>query len=556
MIPRATLLGVAFSLTCFNLPAFAANEARTLNCVNSPFTQATMAIASSRLAPLSVDQLEALAKSKRGAPEERVALRALGERYQTGTGVERDLGKAADFYRRAAFVIPPTKATYVPGFGGMPGSTMVYDDGAGNTPGDLVAMNRLARMYLDGDGVKLDAENGQALLECSKKLATEIVPQTPAQEPPYFDRFKQPSTTPVPNATSDLLDHEIRKFSVGSGISDIAWSPDGKFLAVSHDEDRKITLFSPHNGRRLWTTTKLIGADLDHPLTFSPDGSQIYTASAITIAGQNTDKTVSVINTKDGQILRTLAYRPPPTGQGQDKAQAIATSRDGSRIFVSPSMQGDVILYETKNWDIEKIYSVTTERVWGRGASQVRLLLDENRDRLWISHSGLVREVRLSDGHELANFQTFEYTIVRMELNAVSGEIVVGGSAINIESRQPDGTFKTYKDDPATLVRAYDPQTGKQTKTYPGPGGSVRGLSVSADGKLIAASKSGRTPTSPSCVLLWNTKDGGLLASKGYGQSSVSDVAFSPDGSTFAYTVDNVVHLVTVESAAIAGTGK
>jgi WD40 repeat protein len=219
---------------------------------------------------------------------------------------------------------------------------------------------------------------------------------------------------------------------------------------------------------------------------------------------------------------------------------------------VVPYTEGNVITYDTRSWNIEKIYTVSAERVTGKSPNQVHLIIDENKDIFWVSHSGLVREVRLSDGSELSNFQTFEMTIARMELNARSGEIVVGGTSMVSEARQPNGEFKIYRDDPATLVRAYDPQSGRQTRTYLGAGGSVMGLSIIADDSLIAASKSRIMGTSPSYVLLWDAKTGSLLASKEYGQSRVGDVAFSPDGSALAYVVDNVVHLVKLENPTIA----
>jgi WD40 repeat protein len=368
-------------------------------------------------------------------------------------------------------------------------------------------------------------------------------------------------------AASAILGREAVTFSLPRDVSAIAWSPNFRYLAVSYDRDSRITSFDLRTKRRLWTAEKLMGIDPppQRALRFSLDSSLIFTSSAVTLAKAGGDKTVSILSAADGHIERTLAYQPAKIGQAA--ALEIAVARNGPLLFVIPGMQGQVIAYDTHSWEITRTYNFD-ER--GISSAFSHVALDENRNLLWIAEGGGVTDAaniqlrRLDTGEQISKFEPFQVAVTVIQLNPKTGELVAGGTG-NIQGRRDSktGEVREFSDDPQTLVRAFDPVNGGQTRIYSGPGGSVGGLSISPDGSLIAASKSRSammppelrsvlgcvapcgTP-SPAYLLIWDANTGELLDSRALGSASLGDVAFSPDGKSLAYVVNSTVHIVEV----------
>ena len=271
-----------------------------------------------------------------------------------------------------------------------------------------------------------------------------------------------------------------------------------------------------------------------------------YTSSVTTIARRDADKTVSVIGVADGRIHSTLGYRTPTDGQA--KAMDIAASRDGRRLFVIPGAEGTVLVYDTASWAMTKWDSMPILHEVGAGTAAANLALDEDRGTLWLSHSGRIRKLDLAGGGQQLEFQSFELDARTIAVNPATGELVAGGTTETEDARYPlndyRAPFRHYEDDPPTLVRAYDPQSGKLARTYLGPGGTVLGLSINRSGSLIAAIKSRASPAARGVLLLWEARSGKLISAKEVGTDSIGDVAFSPDGTRLAYALGSVVHIV------------
>jgi WD40 repeat protein len=186
----------------------------------------------------------------------------------------------------------------------------------------------------------------------------------------------------------------------------------------------------------------------------------------------------------------------------------------------------------------------------GKGFYPMGLAIDAARDRLWWSHAGTLQTIGLSDSKPGPEIQAFQVSVQVMQVNPRTGELVAGGSSVIQNSLfplvGPVQEWRRYADDPATLVRAFDAVTAKQTRVYAGPGGSVYGISVSADGKLVAAIKSKMLGKSPSVVNLWDADSAQLLASRSFGAADVGDVAFDPKGTRLAFAVDGTVHITRI----------
>jgi FOG: TPR repeat, SEL1 subfamily len=452
--------------------------------------------------------------------------RVMGERYEHGQGTARDPAKAVEWYRKAA---------------------LIEKDGI-VTAGDGFAMRRLGEMYRDGIGVARDGKRADVLLKCATLQGGDrsMVPQEPA----FFDQFRETGPEPAA-APSTLLDREIALYSLPQRVFALAWSPDGSRVAVSFEDDRQITLLDAHDGKRLWAVERKLSSTAKKPvLVFSPDGNRLYIRSATALISAR-NEIVSVLSVRDGAVERTLSSGDQ-SAFGLGVAKALASSRE--RVFVVPDALGNaVVSFDTESWTAAKVIELPKQQLEpGKGFVSARLALDDRRGMLFWAHEGVVQPIPLKGGKPMSAFQAFQLDVEGMQINPVTGELVVGGTANFQSSRvnpsnEPKADIRSYHDASATLVRAFDPISGKQTKVYLAPGATVGGVSVSQDGKFIAATKSGTFKTGGSSYLhLWDAATGRLLASRDMGNASVSDVSFSPDGKQLCFAEGNTIHILEI----------
>jgi len=546
-------LALGLAAACCSTLAWGADEAllsslvSRLDCKTTTVSQEILGTDIAPYAALPLEALQDMAARETGS-KKFLAYRLIGRRYESGDRVPRDPAKAVEFYRLAAFILPPSRAVYSPGFGSVPGSTTVLDEDA-VTPADTVALSSLGRFYRAGTAVGPDAAKAEVLFACAANLVGKFLQEHPAPRPQQADGAAV-SAIAVPKADSAMLDHETGSISLPANVTAIRWSPDGKRLAVSYDGDRRIAMVDPQNGRHLWSLSKELGGfSGQHPLQFSPDMSMIYTPSATTIARRDVDKTISVIDAGNGQIRRTLGYRPFEDGHAM--AMDIAVSRDGRRVFVVPGSEGLVLVYDTASWSMSRWDNIPVVRnEVGASSYRANLAIDDDRDTLWLAHSGRIRKLSLANGEQKLEFQAFQVLATTLAVNHATGELVAGGSAVVEEARYPlndfRAPFRRYEDAAPTLVRAYAPQSGKLMRTYLGPGGTVLGLSINPSGTLIAAVKSRVNLASHGYLLLWDAQSGKLLSSKDIGAANTGDVAFSPDGAQLAYTAGENIKFVRI----------
>jgi WD40 repeat protein len=457
--------------------------------------------------------------------------------------VPRDTQQALELYRKAGVIPPIVRTVQVPALGSTPAYEMVVGADYPVTPGDLVALEALTEMYREGEGTAPNPIFVEKLSACIAAIKTR--PAGPTGEA-YFASLNFANPAPLPSADSRRLDNHASRIPVAGRVWGIAWSPDGKSLLVGYD-DTGIALFDVASGRRRWTIRRRTDAWRRDALLFSADSTLAFASSVTTYAREDADKTISVLSAADGRLVRKLVFRLPP--QFQERARDATLSGDGRKLLVVPGgLDGDVLTYDVATGELISRLPVPVQRVWPNRTPNIsRIAIDERRNRLWLSHSARVMAYRLDNGTLEFEFLAFAQAAHALQLNPATGEVVAGGDGSFQESRtpinNPNPDFRVYQDDPHTLVRAFDPQTGKLLRTYIGGGGTVEGLSVSPDGRFVAATKSRRSRSS-SYVLLWDAASGELLSARDFGTGEVGDVAFSPDGRFLAYGAQGAVHVV------------
>lgn len=370
--------------------------------------------------------------------------------------------------------------------------------------------------------------------------------------PPDTSRLSKPDGELALKHNTVLLNNEIASYTFPHPVVSIAWSPDGRRLAVSYDEDKQVALIDRATVRTMWTIAKLAShfSSVCCRLLFSPDGAHLYTASAVTRGSVKRDVSVSILDTRDGSITGAFAYHEPPGGASM--ALDMALSHDGKTLYAIPGMTNEVIAFDTRTGAVTNKF-VAQEGVpeTGRGFTRGRLVLDEDRGRLWFAHQGTLVGWSL-DGKSVVQVQAFQLGVTAMALNKKTGDIVAGGTSEVEQSRFPRGRrvkdteLRTYSDPAPELVRGFDGATTSLKRKYIGPSGGVEGLAVSKDGSLIVAAKSRLVTGEHARLLVWDTETGQLLAEHDCGYADLGDVLFSPDGQLLAYVEGKRVKVLKI----------
>jgi WD40 repeat protein len=239
------------------------------------------------------------------------------------------------------------------------------------------------------------------------------------------------------------------------GVVALAYSPDGQTLA-SASEDATIKLWDPASGRELRTLSGHVGTVA--AIAFSPDGRLLASAGA--------DRTVKIWDTAGGRELRTLS--------GHSLAvRAVAFSPDG-RTLISAGEDRSIKFWDPSSGQELRTSSGNPDAIYAIAYSpDGKTLAAEMGNRVELLDVGSGQELhRLQDG---SGFVSLAF--------APDGRTLATGIGNN-------------------TIRFFDVASGRDTHTFTGPTGVVKGLAYSPDGHTLASGGWDAT------VRLWNATTG------------------------------------------------
>ena len=320
---------------------------------------------------------------------------------------------------------------------------------------------------------------------------------------------------------SGFYDGTVKIWDVASGnelrtldghtqyVTIVAYSPDGKILATTaYYEPTK--LWDVASGQEL----RSIGVNNGvRGMAFSPDGDILAT----TTWDPPGNKKITLWDVASGQQLRTLERQS--SGGSEEGGVGVAFSPDG-KILACGYEMGSITLWDITDWN------------------ELRTLTGNAR--------GVLRLVFSPDGNILAS-AGFEGPLKLWDVASGQELRTFGGDIWGVSmSFSPDGKTILASIPGDTAIKLWDVASGQELRTLDWQGTFIYSVAVSPYGNIIASGSNAGS------ITLWDAAKGQELRTLTGHPDSISDLTFSPDGKMLASgSSDNTIKLWDVDSGQV-----
>jgi RNA polymerase sigma factor (sigma-70 family) len=317
------------------------------------------------------------------------------------------------------------------------------------------------------------------------------------------------------------------------GLTSVAFSLDGSLVATGAWEDPVVRLWDPATGKEL----RQIQAHQRDVLSvaFSPDGKELATSGNLDPVRFWDPATGRRLREAEAHSANQLCYYPDGTKlAGISGLQPVVWDAAGGKVLFRGegeprNMQHLAVAPDGKT--LATSWSGHTLDLWDAATGQLRHHLQGHREA--VSALGFT-----ADGRSL--YSAAELSSVLLWDPAAGKERQQTRGATNALTLSADGRFLVaptaavpppgplspeIKDD----VGFWDAATGKEVRRFKAGTGSINCVSLSADGKTLAAgSFEGKV------IRAWNAESGGQRLQIALSQNWPCPVVLAPDGKTVA----------------------
>jgi hypothetical protein len=326
------------------------------------------------------------------------------------------------------------------------------------------------------------------------------------------------------------------------GALELVWSPDQRRIVGVVGE--RLVSYDVARGRIEWS--KRYDQLSLRRIAFDEDGRSIL-APALNwhpVKSTDMDVVLSMVDVRTGDVIRSI--RTTLNSGGRTPRESFSAGEN-----FGLSVDGSTVLANPGDSHLALAFNVSTgKELWrvgptGPGLRRGFAMLDTAKRQAIFAGAGAIEAWDFGRNTRLSRFSAYDNgTLSRAILDPKSGTVFTGASTAGESS---SGSSKSEKRE--GNVRAWNATTGSLVRSYAGPGGGVKSLNATADGKyLFAARARDIDARTDAYVVAWSIETGRMVAASSFGQVIAGGMALSPSRRQLAVSIGDSLRIIDLDS--------